>query len=347
MTNLEESIKEYQMKKVLITGFGGQDAGYLAQWLIQKDYEVYGMMRNVSHANLDFVVELGLEKVKIVEGDLTDSNSLYKLISSIQPDELYNLASMSHVGTSFSQPELSANVTGSGVIRLLDQIHLHSSHTRFYQASSSEMFGDSVGPHSEITPFKPRSPYASAKVFAHNICKVYRESYGLYIACGILMNHESPRRGKMFLTKKVTDYVGRLVNNKVDTPLRLGCLDAARDWGSARDYIQAMWLMLQQDKPDDYLIGTGIAHTVRDFCNAAFKSAGIDLTWRGQGVNEYATDASGRVLIQVDPIFYRPAEVPHLQGDMTKARNVLHWSPTTTFDELVKWMVEYDINLYK
>ena len=340
-------------KKATIFGFSGQDGSYLAQYLLSKGYDVYGVVRRVSDPSREFLTEMGLQDVKLVQGDLSDSNSLYHLFKDIQPDECYNLAAQSHVGTSFSQPEYTGDVTGLGCLRLLEQIRLHSPHTKFYQAGSSEQFGDvQESPQNENTEFRPRSPYAAAKVYAHHITKVYRESYGIFACVGLLFNHESPRRGKDFVTRKITSWIGENYNalKSYDTveppaPLRLGNLDVKRDWGAAPDYVRGMYLMLQQEKPDDYVLATGENYSVRDFCNFAFHHIGITLKWIGEGDSERAVDAAnGNLIIQVDKQFYRPCEVNLLLGDYSKAKTVLGWEPHVSFDELVQWMVNYDVN---
>ena len=337
------------MRKALITGFTGQDGSYLAKLLLSKGYEVYGMVRRSSHEDWTFVNEMGLEDVQIVEGDLADSSSLNRLIMNIKPDEVYNLAAQSHVATSFNQPEFTVDITGMGVLRLLEAIRTHYPKARFYQASSSEMFGDvkNYNPQNETTELRPRSPYAAAKVLGHHIVKVYRESYGIYACSGILFNHESPRRGAKFVTRKITDYVARYNNGLVNEPLLLGNIYAQRDWGSAEDYVEAMWLMLQQDIPNDYVIGTGETHSVKDFIIAAFSSINVALEWEGQGVEERAINAdTDEVVVQIDKEFYRPAEVNRLLSNASKAIKDLNWQPSTTFNDLVEWMVESDINKY-
>lgn len=337
-----------KIKTAILTGFSGQDSPYLAQLLLSKGYIVYGLVRRVSHPNNDFIQEMGLEKVKLIEWDLSDSNSIYEIIRNIQPDEFYNLAAMSHVGTSFHQAEYTADVTGLGCLRILEQIKSHSPHTKFYQASTSELYGNtSICPQNENTPFMPRSPYAVAKMFAHNMVKVYRESYNLYACCGILHNHESQRRGVNFVTRKITNYIGKYINGLVDQPLELGYLESQRDWGYAPDYVEGMWLMLQKDRPEDYVLATGESHTVREFCELAFARAGIKIRWTGSDINEKGVDdATGLTLVKINTEFYRPADVPLLCGDYTKAKNELGWAPKTSFEELVYIMVDYDVNLY-
>lgn len=347
-------------KVAVISGISGMDGSHLSELLLEKGYEVWGIIRRVSHPNTDITDMLVKKGVQLIEGDLGDSGSLYKIISGIKPDEFYNLAAQSHVGTSFDQPEYTADVTGVGVLRILEQIRLHSPKTRFYQASTSECFGDSVEvPQNENTPFCPRSPYAAAKVFAHHIVKVYRESYGLHASCGILFNHESPRRGLLFVTRKITDYVARFKLGITNEPLMLGSLDSKRDWGAAPDYVEGMWLMLQQDTPDDYVLATGETHSVREFVEEAFKVAEIDLIWNDKkGLEECARtiiklecEEDGKQvtyfpkhrMINIDPLLYRPAEVPLLLGDYAKAKRVLGWEPKMKFSELVKWMVDADI----
>lgn len=321
------------MKRALITGCTGQDGSYLAELLLSKGYEVHGIKRRSSSLNterLDHIYEDAHEvgaRFFLHYGDLTDGGSLGWLIHDIRPDEIYNLGAQSHVKVSFDVPEFTADVVGCGTLRLLEAIRRSGVQTRFYQASSSEMFGNAAAPQSESTIFHPRSPYACAKVFAHNIVVNYRESYGLHASCGILFNHESPRRGETFVTRKIARAVAN-IRMGLQTVLYLGNLDAVRDWGYAPDYVKAMWLMLQQDSPDDYVIGTGEAHTVREFAELAFAAAGLD--WR-----EY---------VRVDPRYFRPAEVDFLCANPEKARLILDWAPSLTFAELVKVMVREDMD---
>lgn len=337
------------MKKALITGFTGQDGRFLAKFLLGKGYKVYGMVRRVSHPNLEFVKEMGLEDVKVVQGDLLDSPSLHKLIREIKPDEVYNLAAQSFVKLSFDEPILTAEVTGMGVLRLLEAIRTEHPTAKFYQASSSEMFGDVLdkNPLNELSPLRPRSPYAVAKEFGHHMVKVYRESYGIFACSGMLLNHSSEYRGIEFFTRKVTDYVGRLVNGLTNEPLIVGNLNSYRDESYAKDMVEGMWMMLQQEKPDDYVLASGKTHSMREFVELAFEHAGINIEWEGEGLNEVGKNFStGEILIRISEKFYRPAEVNFLLGDYSKALKTLGWYPKTTFSELVDIMVEYDIEKY-
>lgn len=333
-------------KIACITGFSGQDAKYLSRLLLDKGYEVYATMRRLSNPDLRFIEELGLEKVKILEMDLADNTSIYKVINGLKPHEFYNLASMSHVGVSFDQPEHTANITGLGPLRILENIRLHSPHTRYYNAGSSEQFGNGFGVQNENTPFNPASPYAAAKVFAHHITKIYRQSYGVYACCAILQNHESPHRAKDFVTRKITSWIGQYLNKRDISfkPLELGNLEARRDWSHAKDMVRGMWLMMQQPTPQDYLLGSGVSHSVREFCELAFGYAGINLSWRGHGIEEEGYNAdTGEVLIVINPKYYRPLEVDKLKGDFSKAKDELGWEPLVPFEELVREMVYYDI----
>jgi GDPmannose 4,6-dehydratase len=313
-------------KKAFITGITGQDGSYLAEFLLEKNYKVYGMMRRASTSNFERIEHIK-DKINIVNGDLADQSSLTNLLKEIQPDEIYNLAAQSYVHGSWFEPITTAEFTGLGVLRILESMRLVCPKAKFYQASSSEMFGSAPAPQSEKTVFHPRSPYAVSKVFGHDITVNYRESYGLFACSGILFNHESPRRGLEFVTRKITDGVAK-IKLGLAKDIHLGNLDARRDWGYAGDYVEAMWKMLQQDKPDDFVIGTGINHTVRDFVEAAFSAAGIK-NWK-----KY---------VKIDKKFIRPAEVVELKADFSKAKNKLHWKPKTSFEELVKMMVEADI----
>ena len=322
------------MKRALITGCTGQDGSYLTEFLLARDYEVHGLKRRASSFNterLDHIYRDSHEsgaRFFLHYADLTDAGSLASLLYDIRLDEIYNLAAQSHVKVSFEIPEYTADVVATGAVRLLEALRRTGVPCRFYQASSSEMFGAAPAPQSESTPFHPRSPYACAKVFAHNITVNYRESYGLHASCGILFNHESPRRGETFLTRKVTRGVA-CIKYGLQKKLFLGNLDARRDWGYAPDYVRAMWLMLQQDHPDDYVIGTGEAHTVREFVELAFAHAGLD--WKEH--------------VEIDPRYFRPAEVDHLLADSSKAQRVLAWEPSVRFNQLVKLMVEADLQL--
>lgn len=314
------------MKRALITGITGQDGSYLAEFLLDKGYQVYGLVRRSSVGNLERIKHLEKD-LRLIPGDLTDQNSLIAALVEAEPDEVYNLAAQSFVGVSWQQPELTAQVTALGVTRMLEAIRTVNPRIRFYQASSSEMFGRvQETPQSEKTPFYPRSPYGVAKVYGHYITVNYRESYGLFACCGILFNHESPRRGLEFVTRKVSDGVAR-IKLGLASELRLGNLDSRRDWGYAGDYVRAMWLILQQDQPDDYVIATGETHSVRELVEIAFDHVGLD--WQKYVV--------------VDPRLYRPAEVDLLQGDYSKARTKLGWEPRVSFPELVRMMVDADL----
>jgi GDPmannose 4,6-dehydratase len=342
---------EQGRKKALITGITGQDGSYLAELLLEKGYEVHGIMRRSSSFNtqrIDGIYEDPQEKDRrliLHYGDLNDASSLNRVLRIVTPDEIYNLGAQSHVKVSFDTPEYTGEVTGLGSTRLLEAIRELELRPRIYQASSSEMFGKVLEtPQRETTPFYPRSPYGVAKVYAYWMTVNYREAYGLYAANGILFNHESPRRGETFVSRKITRAVGRIRHGLQDC-LYLGNLDARRDWGYAKDYVEAMWLMLQQDEPGDYVIATGETHTVREFCTLAFAHAGIRLEWRGSGFEEEGVDATGRVRVVIDPRYLRPSEVELLCGDATKAKEKLGWKPRTTFPELVGMMIDADICL--
>ena len=339
-------------KTAFITGITGQDGSYLAEFLLEKGYEVYGLFRRGSTNTTQRIAALMQEKAKedeklhLVYGDMTDSMNLVRLIMEIKPDEIYNLAAQSHVAVSFEEPEYTANADGMGVLRILEAVRIAGLEktTRIYQASTSELYGKVAEiPQKETTPFHPRSPYGVAKLYGYWITKHYREAYGMYAVNGILFNHESERRGETFVTRKITLAVGNIVNGKQEK-LYLGNLNAKRDWGYAKDYVECMWLMLQQEKPEDFVIATGETRTVREFVEKAFEVAGINICWTGEGVNEKGVDgATGKVLVEVSPEFFRPAEVDLLLGDPTKAKTVLGWNPRkTTFEELVRRMVEHD-----
>lgn len=345
-----------KQKVALITGITGQDGSYLAEFLIDKGYEVHGVLRRSSSFNTGRIEHLYLDEwvrdmkrkrlVNLHWGDMTDTSSLIRIIQTIQPDEIYNLAAQSHVKVSFDVPEFTAETDAVGALRLLEAVRiLGMEHkTKIYQASTSELFGlVQETPQKETTPFYPRSPYAVAKLYAYWIMKNYRESYGMFAVNGILFNHESERRGENFVTRKITLAACRIAQGLQDK-LYLGNLSSLRDWGYAKDYVECMWLMLQQEKPEDFVIATGEQHTVREFCTLAFKYAGIELEWNGEGLEEKGIDKNtGKVLVEVDPKYFRPAEVQTLLGDPTKARTVLGWNPRkTSFDELVRLMVESD-----
>jgi len=331
------------MKKVLITGITGQDGSYLADFLLEKGYKVYGMVRRNSTENFERIEHIR-NSIELVPGDLLDQMSLLKLVRDIQPDEIYNLAAQSFVPTSWSQPIFTGEATGIGVTRMLEAIRYEKPDAKFYQASSSEMFGKVVQmPQNENTPFYPRSPYGVAKVYGHFITVNYRESYNVFAVSGILFNHESPRRGKEFVSRKITDAVARIKFGLLDV-LELGNLNAKRDWGFAGDYVRMMWLMLQQDEPEDFVIGTGEAHSVREFATIAFKEAGFDIEWEGEGMDERGIDRkTGKTLVIVSKKFFRPAEVNHLLADPSKAMAKLGWKPRVSFQQLVSMMVKADI----
>ena len=338
------------MKKALITGITGQDGSYLAEFLLEKGYEVHGLIRRASTFNTERIDHLykdpHVQNVRLFlhYGDLSDSSNISRLLEKIQPDEIYHLGAQSHVRVSFDMPEYTGDVTGLGTLRILDAIREAGIKTRFYQASSSEMFGlVQEVPQKETTPFYPRSPYGCAKVYAFWITKNYRESYGLFACNGILFNHESPRRGETFVTRKITRGLSRILCG-LDDKLYLGNLDAKRDWGYAKDYVEGMWLILQQETPDDYILATNETHTVREFIEEVCRLIGIDLIWEGSGVEEKGVDKkSGKTIIEIDPKYFRPAEVDILIGDNSKAKSVLGWIPKTTFKELVKLMIEADM----
>ena len=334
-------------KRAFITGITGQDGSYLAELLLSKGYEVHGLIRRSSTFNTSRIDHLFQDphekniKLFLHYGDLTDGSNISRLLEQIKPDEIYNLGAQSHVQVSFEMPVFTGNTDGLGTLRLLDAIKETGIKTRFYQAGSSEMFGKvQETPQKETTPFYPRSPYACAKVYAHWLCVNYRESYNMFICNGILFNHESPRRGGTFVTKKITDALRNIKEGKQEK-LYLGNLDAKRDWGYAKDYVEAMWMMLQQDKPDDYVIATGETHTVREFAEVAGKYFGFDIVWQGNGIQEVGIDKNtGKTIIEIDKRYFRPAEVDLLLGDATKAKNVLGWEPKVKFNELVKIMCE-------
>jgi GDPmannose 4,6-dehydratase len=339
-------------KRALITGVTGQDGAYLTDFLLKKGYRVWGIKRRSSSFNtgrVDAYYEdphIGDPHFRLLFGDMTDSTNLIRVVQEVQPDEIYNLAAQSHVHVSFETPEYTANADGIGPLRVLEAIRILRMHdkVRFYQASTSELFGKVAEiPQSENTPFYPRSPYGAAKLYAYWITVNYREAYGMHASNGILFNHESPLRGETFVTRKITRAVAAIKLGLQDR-LFLGNLDAKRDWGHARDYVAGMWAILQQDKPDDYVLATEQTHSVREFAGAAFAAAGYTIEWKGEGVEEKGVDAkTGRVLVEVDPEYFRPTEVDILIGDASKARRVLGWRPKVTFAELVKEMVASDM----
>jgi len=339
------------MKKVaLITGVTGQDGSYLAEFLLEKGYIVHGIKRRASSFNTDRIDHLyqdphiNNQNFVLHYGDLTDSTNLIRIIQQTQPDEIYNLAAMSHVAVSFEMPEYTANADGIGTLRILEAIRMLGleKKTKFYQASTSELYGlVQETPQKETTPFYPRSPYAVAKLYAYWITVNYREAYGIYACNGILFNHESPVRGETFVTRKITRALARIKLNLQDC-LYLGNLDALRDWGHAKDYVEMQWLMLQQESAEDFVIATGVQYSVRDFVNAAATELGMTITWQGEGVNETGTDENGKVIIKVDPRYFRPTEVETLLGDPSKAKEKLGWTPKISFEELVAEMVRED-----
>lgn len=335
------------MKKAFITGITGQDGSYLSELLLGKGYEVHGIIRRSSVFTTARIEHLfSHPNFRIHHGDLTDSSNLHRMISEIKPDEVYNLGAQSHVAVSFEVPEYTAEVDAVGTVRLLDAIRDLGIKPRFYQASTSELFGGlpETVPQSEKTPFYPKSPYGAAKLYSYWVTVNYRESYGLYACNGILFNHESPRRGETFVTKKITKAVAAISKGTQEI-LKLGNLDAKRDWGYAKEYVAAMWLMLQMDRPDDFVIATGKAYTVRQFVEYAFQEIGIEIEWRGCGVEEKGYDkVSGRLRIEIDPRYFRPAEVEYLLGDPSKARQILGWAAETDLRDLCRMMVRYDLN---
>ncbi|HOM07211.1 MAG TPA: GDP-mannose 4,6-dehydratase [Syntrophales bacterium] len=355
------------MKKALITGITGQDGSYLAEFLLAKGYEVHGLIRRASTFNTGRIDHIYADpheeraRLFLHYGDLSDAGQIASLIYNVRPDEVYHLGAQSHVRVSFDMPEYSGDITGLGTTRLLEAIRRSGVAARFYQASSSEMFGASPPPQNEATPFYPRSPYGAAKVYAYWLTVNYREAYGLFACNGILFNHESPRRGETFVTRKITRAIAAILKGEQER-LYLGNLDARRDWGFAPEYVEMMWLMLQQEAPDDYVVGTGESHSVREYLEKAFAYVGVTISWRGEGTAQRgivtALDGErlpvpaaaarlreGQVLIEIDPRYFRPTEVEHLQADIAKAKAKLHWEPRTTFDELVRIMVDYDLKL--
>ncbi len=349
------------MKKALITGITGQDGSFLAEFLLEKGYEVHGIIRRSSSFNTARIEHLYLDEwirdmknrklVQLHYGDMTDSSSLIRIIQTVQPDEIYNLAAQSHVKVSFEVPEYTADTDAVGTLRLLEAVRIlgMDKKVKIYQASTSELFGKvQEKPQKETTPFYPRSPYGVAKQYGFWITKNYRESYGMFAVNGILFNHESERRGETFVTRKITIAAARIAQGYQDK-LYLGNMNALRDWGYAKDYVECMWLILQHETPEDFVIATGEEHSVREFCTLAFKYAGIELRWEGEGVDEKGIDiATGRVLVEVDPKFFRPAEVEQLLGDPSKAKDLLGWNPRkTSFEELVRIMIEHDMRFVR
>lgn len=340
------------MKKALITGITGQDGSYLAELLLEKGYEVHGIIRRSSSFNTSRIDHLYKDphdsdvRMILHYGDLTDSSNLNRLLESIHPSEIYNLGAQSHVQVSFEVPEYTAEVDGMGTLRLLDAIRETGVPARFYQASTSELYGKvQEVPQTETTPFYPRSPYAAAKLYAFWIVKNYREAYGLHASNGILFNHESPRRGETFVTRKITMAAARISRGLQDC-LYMGNIDACRDWGYAPDYVEMMWMMLQQEQPDDYVVATNEMHSVREFIEKAFSHVGIAIAWSGKGLEEVGTDAAtGAVVVRMDPRYHRPAEVEQLLGNPAKAKERLGWEPRVRFDQLVSIMVDGDIRL--
>ena len=338
------------MKRVLITGITGQDGSYLAELLLEKGYEVHGMTRRASLPNTDRIAHL-LDKITLHDGDLSDSSSIIRILRLVQPEEVYNLAAQSHVQVSFDVPEYSGDVDALGVLRLLEGIRILGMEKtcRFYQASTSELYGKvEEVPQKETTPFHPYSPYAIAKQYGYWMVKEYREAYGMFAVNGILFNHESERRGENFVTRKITRAAGRIACGLQDK-LQLGNLDSKRDWGYAKDYVECMWLMLQHERPEDFVIATGVQHTVREFTTLAFAHDGIDLDWQGTGLEEEGIDrATGKALVEVNPAWFRPTDVDNLWGDPTKAKTVLGWNPQkTSYEQLCAIMADHDLQLAK
>jgi GDPmannose 4,6-dehydratase len=337
------------MKKALITGITGQDGSYLTELLLEKGYEVHGIIRRASTFNTQRIDHLYQDphindvRLFLHYGDLSDSSNINRLLEKIQPDEIYHLGAQSHVKVSFDLPEYTADVTGLSAVRILDAIKKKELKTKFYQASSSEMFGKVTEvPQTETTPFHPRSPYGCAKVYAYWMTRNYRESYGIFACNGILFNHESPRRGETFVTRKITRGLSRIKLGK-DKKLYLGNLDAKRDWGYAKDYVEGMWSMMQQDKPEDYVLATNETHSVREFAEKTAKYLDIDLAWDGKGIKEKGINKKTKqIIIEIDPAYFRPAEVDLLRGDYSKAKKELGWKPKVKFDELVEIMAEAD-----
>lgn len=336
--------KNIRKKRALITGITGQDGSYLAEFLINKGYEVYGLIRRVSSDPLMRIEKLSLDhKIKLIYGNMRDIGTIVRALREANPDEIYNLAAQSHVGVSFECPDETADINYHGVGRLVIEAMRINPKVKIYQASTSEMFGTIPPPQNETSGFKPVSPYAEAKLKAHLDYVVgYRNRHNLFICSGILFNHESPRRGRHFVTKKITHSMAKIKLGLQDS-FELGNLNAERDWGYAKDYVEVMWKMLQQKKPDDFVIATGESHTVRDFVNATAKALDIDLTWHGKGIHEHAKDSSGKIILKINPKYYRPNEVNRLRGDSSKAKKYLGWKPSITFDKLVEIMALEDL----
>lgn len=338
------------MKKVLITGITGQDGSFLAEFLLEKNYEVHGIIRRNSTERHDRIAHIE-SKLHLHYGDLTDSLNIVRIIKEVEPDEIYNLAAQSHVQVSFDVPEFTANVDAIGTLRIIEAVRILglTNKTRIYQASTSELYGKvEEVPQNEKTPFHPYSPYAVAKQYAYWISKEYREAYNMFISNGILFNHESERRGETFVTRKITIAATRIACGLQDK-LHLGNLSSLRDWGYAKDYVECMWLILQAEAPSDFVIATGVQHTVREFTTLAFKYVGINLVWEGIGIDEKGIDEkTGKVIVEVSKEFYRPTDVVNLLGDPTKAKNILHWNPTkTSYEDLVKIMIDNDLKIAK
>jgi len=351
------------IKRALITGITGQDGSYLAEFLLSKGYEVHGIIRRASTFNTIRIDHIFVDphdpkaRLFLHFGDLSDAEQISNLIYNIKPDEIYHLGAQSHVRVSFDIPEYTGNVTAMGTVRLLEAIRRSRHKIKFYQASSSEMFGAAPAPQSETTVFQPQSPYACAKVYAYWMVRNYRDGYGVFASNGILFNHESPRRGETFVTRKITRGLANIISSK-QKKLYLGNLDAKRDWGFAPEYVEMMWLMLQQDKPDDYVVGTAESHSVREFIEKAFAYAGVNISWRGKGINTKGVINSfslgikpplflkkGDIVIEIDPEYFRPNEVDNLCADITKAKQQLNWQPKVKFDSLIKIMVDYDLKV--
>lgn len=347
---VKKNKKLFYQKKALITGITGQDGSYLAELLLSKGYEVHGIIRRSSSFNTGRIDHI-FEQLHLHYGDLTDSLNIDNIINTVKPDEVYNLAAQSHVQVSFEMPEYTGNVDAIGTLRIIEAVRKHCPKAKIYNATTSELFGlVQETPQTEKTPFYPRSPYGVAKLYSYWICKNYRESYGLFISNGILFNHEGERRGETFVTKKITKGIAKiqqdlLLKKEITRPLKLGNIYSKRDWGYAPDYVYGMWLMLQQDNPDDFVLATNETHTIKEFIEEVCKHTRIDLVWSGSGINEVGIDNNTKqVIISIDSKYIRPAEVDLLLGDYTKAKTILGWEPKVSFKELAKIMIEYDIN---